>query len=225
MQHRCAKQIDKRVISAEMAVSTISDGNTVLISGFGLPGTPIDLIHALLDLGARDLTIVANNGGVGHIGLAALIEAGRVRKLVCSYPRSAGSVVLQTMYAAGRIELEIVPQGTLSERLRAGAAGLGGFFTRTGAGTVLGEGKEERMFDGHLYIFERPLKADFALIKASVADRWGNLVYSGTGRNYGPTMAQAAKITIAQVSRISMEALNPETVVTPGIFVHRVVEI
>lgn len=218
--------IDKRVQSLAEAVAGIRDGSVVLCGGFGASGQPDHLIHALIEQGAKDLVIVSNNAGAGHIGLAALLDAGRVRKVICSYPRSAGSVVFERLWAAGKVELELVPQGTLSERMRAAGAGLGGFYTPTGAGTKLAEGKEQRVIDGRLYVFEKPLKGDVALIRAERADRWGNLVYRKAARNFNPVMAMAADLTVVEVKEtVELGALDPEAIVTPGIFVDRVVEV
>jgi 3-oxoadipate CoA-transferase alpha subunit len=218
--------IDKRVKSAAQAVADIHDGATVLISGFGQAGSPIELIHALIDQGARDLTVVSNNTGTGRVGLAALIENGRVRKMICSFPRTAGSVVFPELYRAGKIELELVPQGTLAERIRAGGAGIPAFYTPTALGTQLGEGKERRAFNGIDYVLEYGLRADFALVKAHVADRYGNLLYNKTARNFGPIMCMAARATIVQVREMREPGgINPECVVTPGIFVQHLVHI
>jgi 3-oxoadipate CoA-transferase alpha subunit len=217
--------IDKIYPSLESAVAGISDGATVMIGGFGNAGMPSALIDALLAQGARELTIVNNNAGNGETGLAALIKAKRVRKIVCSFPRQADSHHFDALYRAGGIELELTPQGNLAERIRAAGAGIGGFFTPTGYGTLLAEGKETRLIDGKHYVFETPLRADFALIKALRGDRWGNLVYRKTARNFGPIMAMAAATTIAQVAEIvPLGELDPETIVTPGIFVQRVVK-
>jgi 3-oxoadipate CoA-transferase alpha subunit len=216
--------IDKRVKTIAAAVAGIKSGATVLCAGFGSVGEPIELIEALIVLGVKDLTIVNNNAGTGETGVAALIKAGCVRKVVCSYPRTTDPHVFEAAYKAGKIELELVPQGTLSERMRAAAAGLGGFFTRTSAGTKIAAGKETREIDGKLYVLEKPLSGDVALLKALKADRWGNLVYSKSARNFNPVMASAAALTIAQVGEIvELGALDPEAVVTPGIFVDRVV--
>ena len=216
--------IDKRVPSAAEAVFDIPDGATVLIGGFGEAGSPTELIHALIDQGAKDLVVVNNNAGNGHIGLAALLEHHRVRRMICSYPRSSHSVVFQALYTAGEIELEVIPQGTLAERIRAAGAGLGGFFTPTTVGTPLAEGKECRTIEGRDYVLEFPLKADFALIKAEKADRWGNLTFRLAARNFGPVMCMAAATTIVQARRlVALGDIEPETVVTPGIFVDRVV--
>jgi 3-oxoadipate CoA-transferase alpha subunit len=217
--------IDKRVESIDAALAGLRDGACVMVSGFGDSGVPTALLEGLLAHGACDLTIVANNAGSGDSGLAALIREGRVRRIVCSYPRSRGSVWFETRYASRDIELEVVAQGTLSERIRAGGAGISGFFTPTGAGTELAEGKETRVIDGRECVFEQPLRADFALIKGRTADSWGNLTYRSAGRNYGPSMAMAAAITVAQVERVlPLGALDPEVIVTPGIFVQRVYE-
>jgi len=216
--------IDKISPSLEAAVADIPDGATILIGGFGTAGMPSDLIDALIAHGARDLTIVNNNAGNGDTGLAALLKARRVRKIVCSFPRQADSHVFDALYRAGEIELELVPQGNLAERIRAAGAGIGGFFTPTGHGTLLAEGKETRLIDGRHYVLEYPIHADFALIKALRGDRWGNLVYRKTARNFGPIMAMAARCTVAQVSEVvELGALDPEAIVTPGIFVQRVV--
>lgn len=218
--------LDKRVGSLSEAVSDIYDGATVLISGFGFPGVPVELLHALLDQGAKDLTIVTNNAGVGDTDIAALIRERRVRKVIATYPRSKGSIWFERRYLDGELELELVPQGTMSERIRAAGAGLGGFFTPTGADTKLAEGKEVRVINGRKHVLEDPLPGNFALIKADRADRWGNLTYRSTARNYGPSMATAATVTIAQVREfVELGDLDPECVVTPGIFVDRVVEV
>lgn len=218
--------IDKQVPSAAEAVADISDGATVMISGFAMAGSPIELVHALVDRGARNLTIICNNTGTGRVGLAALIANGQVRRIICSYPRSAQSVVFPEVYRAGRIEMELVPQGTLAERIRAGGAGIPAFYTPAAVGTVLAEGKEVRTFDGREYLLERGLCADFALVKADRADRYGNLVYRRTARNFGPIMCTAATTTIVQVREVvPVSELDPEHVVTPGIFVHRVVAV
>ncbi|MEO5765463.1 MAG: 3-oxoacid CoA-transferase subunit A [Casimicrobiaceae bacterium] len=218
--------IDKIVPSAAAAVADIPDGATVMIGGFGTAGMPAELIDALIAHGAGDLTIVNNNAGNGDIGLAALLKAKRVRKIVCSFPRQTDSHVFDALYRAGEIELELVPQGNLAERIRAAGAGIGAFFTPTGFGTLLAEGKETRVIDGRHHVLEHPIRADFALIKALRGDRWGNLVYRKTARNFGPIMASAAKCTIAQVREIvNLGDLDPEVVVTPGIFVKRVVEV
>jgi len=218
--------IDKIVSSAAAAVADIPDGATVMIGGFGTAGMPSELIDALIARGPRELTIVNNNAGNGDTGLAALLKARLVRKIVCSFPRQTDSHVFDALYRAGDIELELVPQGNLAERIRAAGAGIGAFFTPTGFGTLLAEGKETREIDGRNYVLEYPIRADFALIKALRGDRWGNLVYRKTARNFGPIMASAAACTIAQVREIvNLGDLDPESVVTPGIFVRRVVEV
>lgn len=218
--------IDKFMDSVHAAVADVFDGATVLVGGFGGAGHPTELLHALLEQGARDLTVVNNNAGNHEVGLAALIKAQRVRKMICSFPKATHSHVFNQMYKEGRIELECVPQGTIAERLHAAAAGLGGFFTRTSYGTALGEGKEVREIDGHHYVFEKPLRGDFALVLAEKADRWGNLVYRKAARNFGPVMCMAARTTIVQAkTRVALGELDPEAIVTPGIFVNRVVEV
>jgi 3-oxoadipate CoA-transferase alpha subunit len=217
--------IDKTVPGLAQAVAGIHDGATVMIGGFGNAGMPKALIDALIEQGARELTIVNNNAGNGETGLAALLAAGRVRKIICSFPRQADSQVFDALYRAGKIELELTPQGNLAERIRAAGAGIGGFFTPTGYGTLLAEGKETRVIDGKHYVLESPIHADFALIKALKGDRWGNLVYRKAARNFGPIMAMAAKCAIAQVDEVvPLGALDPEVIVTPGIFVQRVVQ-
>jgi 3-oxoadipate CoA-transferase alpha subunit len=216
--------IDKTFESLERAVADVPDGATVMIGGFGNAGMPSALIDALIAQGARELTIVNNNAGNGETGLAALLKAKRVRKIICSFPRQADSQVFDALYRSGEIELELTPQGNLAERIRAAGAGIGGFFTPTGYGTLLAEGKETRLIDGRHYVLESPIHADFALIKAHRGDRWGNLVYRKTARNFGPIMATAAKCTIAQVHEIvALGELDPEAIVTPGIYVQRVV--
>ena len=218
--------IDKTFPDARTALSAVQDGATVMIGGFGGAGQPAELIDALIAQGSRELTIINNNAGNGDTALAALLKTGRVRKIVCSFPRQADSQVFDALYRAGRIELELVPQGNLAERIRAAGAGIGGFFTPTGYGTDLARGKETRELDGRMQVFETPLHADVALIKAEAGDRWGNLVYRKTARNFGPIMAMAAKTTIASVHEVvPLGALDPETIVTPGIFVQRVVKI
>jgi 3-oxoadipate CoA-transferase, alpha subunit len=218
--------ISKISPSVEAALEGIPDGATVMIGGFGGAGQPAELIAGLIEQGARDLTIVNNNAGNGETGLAALLKTGRVRKIICSFPRQVDSQVFDGLYRAGRIELELVPQGNLAERIRAAGAGIGGFFTPTGYGTQLAEGKETREIDGRMYVFESPIHADVALIKAEAGDRWGNLVYRKTARNFGPVMATAAKRTVASVHQVvELGALEPEHIVTPGIFVHRVVQV
>lgn len=218
--------INKIVASATQALSDIHDGATVMIGGFGTAGQPNELIDALIETGKRDLVIVNNNAGNGETGLAALLAARRVRKIICSFPRQADSHHFDALYRAGELELELVPQGNLAERIRAAGAGIGGFFTPTGYGTELAKGKETREINGRMYVLESPIHADFALIKAERGDRWGNLTYRMTARNFGPIMAMAAKTTIATVHDIvELGDLNPETVVTPGLFVQRVVKI
>lgn len=212
--------------STEQALAGVQDGATVMIGGFGGAGMPHELVDGLIGQGARDLTIISNNAGNGESGLAALLKARRVRKIVCSFPRQADSHVFDGLYRAGEIELELVPQGNLAIRIQAAGAGLGAVYTPTGYGTPLAAGKETREIDGRPYVLEYPLKADFALIKAQRADRWGNLTYRKTARNFGPIMAAAAECTVAQVAEIvPLGALDPEAIVTPSIFVHRVVAI
>jgi 3-oxoadipate CoA-transferase, alpha subunit len=218
--------INKIFDSLHSAVADVHDGATVMIGGFGTAGMPAELIDALIEQGARELTIVNNNAGNGETGLAALLKAKRVRKIICSFPRQADSYVFDALYRAGDIELELVPQGNLAERIRAAGAGIGGFFTPTGYGTELAKGKETRVIDGKPYVLEMPLHADFALIKAYKGDRWGNLIYRKTARNFGPIMASAAKTAIVQVSEVvPLGALDPEEIITPGIFVQRVIEV
>jgi 3-oxoadipate CoA-transferase alpha subunit len=218
--------IDKIVSSPAAALADVPDGATVMIGGFGTAGQPNELIEALIAQGAKDLVIVNNNAGNGDTGLAALLAAGRVRKIVCSFPRQADSWHFDRLYREGRIELELVPQGNLAERIRAAGAGIGGFFTPTGYGTDLARGKETRLIDGRWMVLESPIHADVALIKAERGDRWGNLTYRMTARNFGPIMAMAAKVTVATVHEIvELGALDPEAVVTPGLFVQRVVRI
>ncbi|WP_448002096.1 3-oxoacid CoA-transferase subunit A [Agromyces bauzanensis] len=212
--------------SAASALSGIPDGATIMIGGFGRAGQPVELIDALIEHGATDLTIVNNNAGNGETGLAALLAARRVRKIVCSFPRQSDSQVFDGLYRAGLIELELVPQGNLAERIRAAGAGIGAFYTPTGYGTLLAEGKETREIDGRQYVLEYPIRADVALVSALHADPWGNLVYRKTARNFGPIMAAAATTTIAQVdSVVELGALDPEAIVTPGIYVDHVVEV
>ncbi len=218
--------IDKIVPGVQEAVAGIRDGMTIMIGGFGFAGVPNDLIHGVLDLGVTDLTVISNNAGTGTEGLAALMGSGRVKRIICSYPRSKGSDKFDARYAAGEIELELVPQGTLSERMRAAAAGVGGFYSPTGVGTDLAAGKEVRTIDGRDYVLELPLRADVALVQAQTADRWGNLTYSKAARNFGPVMAMAADLTIVQAKHIvPLGGLDPETIVTPSVFVDRVVHI
>ena len=216
------------VITADpdVALAGLQDGATVLIGGFGKAGQPVELIDALLRTDVGDLTVVNNNAGNGTIGLAALLAAGRVRKIICSFPRQSDSFVFDELYRAGRIELELVPQGNLAERIRAAGAGIGAFYTPTGVGTPLAEGKEVRRIDGRDYVMELPLRGDVALVKALTADTWGNLVYRKTARNFGPIMAAAATTTVAQVaSVVPAGGLDPEVVVTPGIYVDRVLDL
>ncbi len=218
--------IDKIVATCADALAGVADGATVMIGGFGTAGQPNELIDALIAQGAKDLVVVNNNAGNGDTGLAALLAAGRVRKIVCSFPRQADSWHFDRLYREGRIELELVPQGNLAERIRAAGAGIGGFFTPTGYGTELAKGKETRFIDGRWQVFETPLHADWALIKAERGDRWGNLTYRMTARNFGPIMAMAAKTTVATVHEIAeLGTLDPEAIVTPGLFVQRVVKI
>ena len=218
--------IDKRVASARDAVADVHDGATVMIGGFGEAGSPIELIHALIDQGAKDLVVVSNNTGTGLVGLAALLRAGRVRKVVCSFPKTAGSTVFPDLYRAGKVELELVPQGTLAERIRAGGAGIAAFYTPTAAGTPLGEGKEARAFNGREHVLEHGLRADFTLIKGRVADTHGNVMYHRTARNFAPMMATASGCTIVQAAEVVPAGeLDAEAVVTPGIFVDRVVHV
>jgi 3-oxoadipate CoA-transferase, alpha subunit len=218
--------IDKIAASIAEALAGTPDGATVLIGGFGTAGIPNELIDGLIEQGARDLTVVNNNAGNGDTGLAALLKTGRVRKIVCSFPRQADSHVFDALYRSGRIELELAPQGNLAERLRAAGAGIGAFFTPTGCGTELARGKETRVINGRHYVLEYPIHGDLALIKAERGDRWGNLVYRKAARNFGPVMATAAKRTVASVHEIvELGALDPETVVTPGVHVHRVVRV
>lgn len=223
--------IDKISPSISDALAGTPDGATVLIGGFGTAGIPSELIDGLIEQGARDLTIVNNNAGNGETGLAALLKAGRVRKIICSFPRQADSQVFDGLYRSGKLELELVPQGNLAERLRAAGAGIGGFFTPTGFGTELakkadGTPKETRQINGRMYVFEEPIHGDLALIKAERGDRWGNLTYRKAARNFGPVMATAAKKTVATVHDISeLGQMDPETIVTPGIFVSHIVKI
>jgi 3-oxoadipate CoA-transferase alpha subunit len=216
----------KIVPDVAAALDGIQDGATVLVGGFGLAGQPIALIDGLLEVGTKDLTIVANNAGNGDTGLAALLKAQRVRKVICSFPRQVDSWVFDELYRAGKIELEVVPQGNLAERIRAGGAGIGGFFSPTGVGTLLAEGKETRVIDGREYVLESPIKGDVALIGAFKGDRLGNLVYRKTSRNFNPVMATAATLTVAQVDRIvEVGDLDPESIVTPALYTDRVVEV
>lgn len=218
--------INKVFNSSKEAVADIFDGATILISGFGEAGSPIELIHALIDKGSRDLTIVSNNVGSGNVGLAALIENKQVKKIICSFPRTAISVVFPELYRKGEIELELVPQGTLAERIRAAGAGIPAFFTPTSVDTPLAKGKETRVFNGKTYVLEHALKADFSLVKCYAADKFGNLIYNKTARNFGPIMCMAAKTSIVQAKKIlEVGQIDPECVITPGIFVKRVVEV
>ena len=218
--------IDKTVASVADAVADIEDGATVAVAGFGAAGSPVELLHALIDQGSNKLIVINNNAGNGNVGLAALIASGRVAKMICSFPRSAGSVVFPDLYRAGKIDLEVVPQGTLAERLRAAGAGIPAFYTPTSVGTPLADGKETRDFDGKTYVMEPWLPADIALIKADVADTYGNLTYNMTARNFAPVMCMAATTTIVQAREIvDAGGINPEMVVTPGIFVDRVVHV
>ena len=218
--------IDKIVRSMAEAMRGVSNGATVLIGGFGAVGQPLHIIEGLIEAGPTDLTIVANNAGNGRTGLAKLLELGRVRRVICSFPRSAGSVVFEELYSAGQIELEIVPQGTLAERIRAAGAGIGAFFTPTSVGTTLARGKPVQSFNGQEMVLETALKADVALIEAWQADRWGNLTYRDAGRNFNPIMAAAAVCTIVQTQHVvELGQLNPDHIVTPGIFVDRVIHV
>ena len=217
--------INKIMSNFEDAVAGVRDGSTILVSGFGGAGMPTELLNALRDQGATDLTIVSNNAGVGREGISGLLSEGKIRKVICSYPRSGGSVIFEEMWAAGKVELEVVPQGTLSERIRAAGAGIGAFYTPTAVGTQLAEGKEVREISGRLQVLEYPLKGDVAFVLAKKADRWGNLTYNKSARNFGPVMAPAADLTIVQVHEIvELGTLDPETIVTPSIFVNRVVK-
>src|SRR6201997_1321864 len=216
--------IDKRVRSLTEAVAGIPDGAIILCAGFGGAGLPDALCEAVIEQGARDLTVVANNAGTGRAGLAALLAAGRVKRIICSFPRSSGSVVFEELYAAGRIELELVPQGIISERMRCAAAGLGGVYSPVSVGARVAEGKGHRGVDGRMYVLETPLKGDVALLAADRGDRWGNLTYRKSARNFNPTMAMAADLSVAQGRKIvELVELDPEVIVTPGIFVDRVV--
>jgi 3-oxoadipate CoA-transferase, alpha subunit len=218
--------ISKISESVEAALAGISDGHTIMIGGFGGAGMPNELIDGLISNGSGNLTIVANNAGNAEFGLAALLKAGKVKKIICSFPRQIDSYIFDGLYRSGQVELELVPQGNLSERIRAAGAGIGGFFTRVGFGTDLAKGKEVREIEGNMYVLEAPIHADFALIKAERGDRWGNLTYRMAARNFGPVMAMAAKTTVASVHEIvELGMLDPESVVTPGIFVQRVVQV
>ena len=218
--------INKIVSSIAEALEGVKDGSTVLIGGFGAVGQPDRLIEGLIEQGAKELVAVLNNAGTGRVGVAKLMELGRVRKVICSFPRSAGSVVFEELYREGRIELEIVPQGTLAERMRAAGAGIPAFYTATAAGTLLEKGKEVREFDGRRYVMERALKGDVALVEAWEADRWGNLAYRGSGGNFNPVMATAAELTVAQVQHIrELGEIGPHRIDTPGVYVNRVVRV
>jgi 3-oxoadipate CoA-transferase alpha subunit len=218
--------INKIVASIAEALEGVKDGSTVLIGGFGAVGQPDALIEGLIEQGAKDLVAVLNNAGTGRVGVAKLMGLGRVRKIICSFPRSQGSVVFEELYREGRIELEIVPQGTLAERMRVAAAGIPAFYTATAAGTLLERGKETREFDGRRYVMERALKGDVALVEAWEADRWGNLAYRGSGGNFNPVMATAAELTVAQVQHIrELGEIGPHRIDTPGVYVKRVVRV
>ncbi len=218
--------IDKQVRNIAEALDGIADGSTVLIGGFGSVGQPDQLIEGLIEQGATDLVCVANNAGAGHVGLARLMELGRVRRIICSFPRSVGSTVFEDLYRAGKIELELVPQGTLAERIRAAGAGIPAFFTATAAGTLLARDKETRVINGRTYVLEEALHAEVALVEAWEADRWGNLSYRSSGRNFNPIMATAGALTVAQAHHIvPLGSLDPEAIVTPGIYVNRVVHL
>lgn len=218
--------INKIIKTPADAIAEVFDGAVIMISGFGEAGSPIELIHALIDQGAKDLTIVSNNTGSGHVGLASLIEHRRVKKMICSFPRTANSTVFPELYTKGEIELELVPQGTLAERIRAGGAGIPAFYTPTSVDTPLAEGKESRIFNNKEYVMEYGIKADFSFVKCQAADRYGNLVYNKTARNFGPVMCTAATTTIVQARKVvELGEIDPECVVTPGIFVRKVVEV
>ena len=218
--------MNKITSSIEEAIADIHDGAVIHVSGFGMAGSPIDLLHALADQRTKDLTIVSNNAGVGRVGTAKLLANGQVRKILCSFPRQENSTVIDELHREGKIELELLPQGTLAERIRAAGAGVGGFYTPTSVGTPLAEGKEHRTFDGKEYVLELPIHADFALVKAEQGDRWGNLIYHKAQRNFGPPMCMAAKTTIVQVRKVvDLGDLDPEAIATPSIFVDRVVEV
>ncbi|QKO20635.1 3-oxoacid CoA-transferase subunit A [Rhodoferax sp. BAB1] len=218
--------INKIAATVAEALAGVKDGSTVMIGGFGTAGIPLELIDGLIAQGAKDLTVVNNNAGNGDTGLAALLATGRVRKIICSFPRQADSFVFDGLYRSGKLELELVPQGNLSERIRAAGAGIGGFFTPTGYGTELAQGKETRVIDGKGYVLESPIHGDVALIKAECGDRWGNLTYRKTARNFGPSMAMACRQTIASVHEIvELGGLDPEAVVTPALYVSKIVKI
>lgn len=218
--------INKIVKSTSEAVAEIFDGATIMIGGFGEAGSPIELIHALIDQGAKNLTIVSNNTGSGHVGLAALIENKQVKKMICSFPRTVNSTVFPELYQNGKIELELVPQGTLAERIRAGGAGIPAFFTPASVNTPLAEGKESRDFNGQTYVMEYGIRADYSLVKCKAADRYGNLIYNKTARNFGPIMCTASEITIVQsINIVELGDLDPESIITPGVFVKKVTEV
>jgi 3-oxoadipate CoA-transferase alpha subunit len=218
--------IDKVKASAAEALADVKDGSTIMIGGFGTAGMPFTLIDALIAQGAKHLTVVANNAGNGNTGLAALLKAGRVRKILCSFPRQTDSWVFDELYRAGKIELEVVPQGNLAERIRAAGAGIGAFYCPTGYGTLLAGNRETRRINGRDYVLEYPIQGDVALIRAHKGDRWGNLVYRKTARNFGPVMAMGARTTVAEVNEVvALGALDPEAIVTPGIFVQRIVKV
>ena len=218
--------INKQINSLSEAVADIFDGATIMVGGFGEAGSPVELIHALIDHGAKNLTVVSNNTGSGYVGLAALIANKQVKKMICSFPRTANSTVFAELYSAGEIELELVPQGTLAERIRAGGAGIPAFYTPASVNTPLAEGKESRMFNGKEYVLEYGIKADFSLVKCKNADRYGNLVYNATARNFNPIMCAAAHVTIVQAkSIVDAGQIDPESVITPGIYVNKVIEI
>ena len=218
--------INKIVPSMAEAVAGVKDGMTILLGGFGSVGQPNHLVQGVIDGGARDLVVVANNAGGGHVGLALLMELGRVRKIICSFPRSSTSTIFEELYRAGKIELDIVPQGTMAERIRAAGAGVGAFFTPTGVGTKMAEGKEVREINGRMMVLEHALHADVALVEAWQADRWGNLMFRKSGRNFNPVMATAADLTIVQTQHIvELGALEPENIMTPGLYVDRVVHV
>jgi len=216
--------IDKQINSVAQAVADIKDGSTIMIGGFGEAGSPIELIHALIDQGAKNLTVISNNTGSGHVGLAALIENKQVSKMICSFPKSANSTVFPELYKKGQIELELVPQGTLAERIRAGGAGIPAFYTATSVNTSLAEGKESREFDGQTFVMEHGIKADYSLVKCKAGDRYGNLIYNKTARNFGPIMCTAAETAIVQAEELlELGTIDPEQVVTPGIYVKRLI--
>lgn len=215
--------IHKKSADLREALAGVEDGSTILIGGFGEVGNPTELVHALIDQGAKDLTVVNNNAGTGDVGLAALLKFGRVRKIICSYPRTTDPHVFNELYRADKIDLEVVPQGTLAEKIRAGGAGIGGFFTRTTTGTPLAADKQTRVYEGDTYVLEDPIRADYALVKCHTADRVGNLTYYKTARNFGPVMCMAARVTIVQAQKyVEAGEIDPEHVITPGIFVDRI---